>query len=425
MRRIFGKLMVELAERDKDVLLLVGDIGYRIFDEYRSKFPKRFINMGLCEQSMISVASGMALEGLKPYVYTITPFLIERPFEQIKLDINQQNVNVKLVGYADYPKQGPTHSEIDARGLMSLLDNVKSFFPKSSEDTINFFWEAYKNNGPAFISLKEDKKYKKFGEISDILAGQLPEIIKKIAKERSISEYAENPDFFDERLRKWHQYGLLTHTLKTKSAFSERLDTLLKTEGFYGKVEERMQEKIEGVEKKTLFNISIVLHDLGKVTCLHQNREDRGHEYLSATLLDTEFLENKLKATGLEKEHINYIRKCIETHDVIGKRIRDELKRQGKLSLDYVNNEDVKERCKSLAKEYDDVKLEIGLFFLCDTFGKLSIDESEVSGCQPAEKEIKIIDLLKSKGLHEDLRFGVMQQQVTLNLGEVYLKEVI
>ena len=66
--------------------------------------PKRFFNMGICEQSLIGVASGMALEGLKPWVYTITPFLIERPFEQIKLDIDQQNVNVKACWICRLPK---------------------------------------------------------------------------------------------------------------------------------------------------------------------------------------------------------------------------------------------------------------------------------------------------------------------------------
>ena len=76
--------------------MLVGDIGYGIFDEFRKNHPKKFFNLGICEQSLIGVAAGMALEGLKPWVYTITPFLIERPFEQIKLDVNEQKTNVKL-----------------------------------------------------------------------------------------------------------------------------------------------------------------------------------------------------------------------------------------------------------------------------------------------------------------------------------------
>ena len=63
---------------------------------FRRNHPKRFLIYRICEQSIIGFASGLALEGLKPWVYTITPFLIERPFEQIKLDIDQQNVNVNL-----------------------------------------------------------------------------------------------------------------------------------------------------------------------------------------------------------------------------------------------------------------------------------------------------------------------------------------
>jgi len=156
LRRTFGKIISELADEDEKIFVIVGDIGYRVFDEFRDKHPSRFINMGICEQSIISVCSGMALEGLKPWVYTITPFLIERPFEQIKLDIDQQNVNVKLVGFADYPTLGPTHTELNGKKLMQLLHNITSFFPKDGDETRIMINEAYHKNGPAFISLKSD-----------------------------------------------------------------------------------------------------------------------------------------------------------------------------------------------------------------------------------------------------------------------------
>ena len=158
MRRRFGKLINELAYKDDKIVLLVGDIGYGIFDEFRKNHKKRFFNMGICEQSIIGAAAGMALEGLKPWVYTITPFLIERPFEQIKLDIDQQKVNVCLVGFADYPNLGPTHSELNAKKLMSLFKNIKSYFPKDGNETEKAVFKSYKNNGPNFISLKTDKK---------------------------------------------------------------------------------------------------------------------------------------------------------------------------------------------------------------------------------------------------------------------------
>ena len=161
MRRVFGKTIDRIAQKDKKVILIVGDIGYGIFDDFRKNQPKRFFNLGICEQSIIGFASGMALEGFKPWVYTITPFLIERPFEQIKLDINQQKANVNLVGFADYPNLGPSHSELNAKKTMSVFKNIKSYFPKDSNETKKFIYKTYKSKLPTFISLKTDKKIKK------------------------------------------------------------------------------------------------------------------------------------------------------------------------------------------------------------------------------------------------------------------------
>lgn len=157
MRRIFGKIMNEIIKKDRKVVLCVGDIGYGIFDDVRRNYPKNFYNLGICEQSIIGVASGMALDGLKPWVYTITPFLIERPFEQVKLDIDQQKANVKLVGFADYPSLGPSHAEINAKKMMKLFKNIKSYFPKNSIETKKMIYKSYSYNGPSFISLKTDK----------------------------------------------------------------------------------------------------------------------------------------------------------------------------------------------------------------------------------------------------------------------------
>lgn len=155
MRKAFGNFVTELAGKDKSVVLLIGDNGYGLFDEFKEKYPDRFFNIGICEQSMVGVASGMALMGLKPYVYTITPFLMERAFEQVKLDIDQQNVNVKLVGYADYPDQGPTHAEvITINTCPYLFTNMLCFFPISASDTERVLGLSYKSEKPTFISLK-------------------------------------------------------------------------------------------------------------------------------------------------------------------------------------------------------------------------------------------------------------------------------
>jgi transketolase len=158
MRKRFGEVISKLADKNENIIIIVADIGFRVFDDFREKYPERFINMGICEQSIISVASGMALEGLQPWVYTITPFLIERPFEQIKLDIDHQNVNVNLVGYADYPNLGPTHKELNAKKTMELFNNIESFFPSDGDETEKMILQAYEREGPSFISLKSDPK---------------------------------------------------------------------------------------------------------------------------------------------------------------------------------------------------------------------------------------------------------------------------
>lgn len=155
MREAFSKGITELAESDESIIVLCGDFGYGVFDNYRKRFPKRFFNLGSCEQSIIGISAGMAISGFKPYVFSMTPFLIEKPFEQIKLDIDEQNVNVKLVGYADYPDQGATHGELNGRGLMGLLKNVVSYFPAGARETRKALLESYASKKPTFISLKK------------------------------------------------------------------------------------------------------------------------------------------------------------------------------------------------------------------------------------------------------------------------------
>ena len=124
MRRKFGKLINELAKKDDKIVLLVGDIGYGIFDDFRKNHPKKFFNLGICEQSLIGTASGMALEGLKPWVYTITPFLIERPFEQIKLDIDQQMFLINFIQQKCWEK---TKNKNIAKKLENLKSHLKGF----------------------------------------------------------------------------------------------------------------------------------------------------------------------------------------------------------------------------------------------------------------------------------------------------------
>ena len=155
MRRAFGKTIVRLAEKDPSVVLLTGDVEQEIA-EYKERFGDRYFNLGLCEQTMISMAAGMALEGMRPVVYSITPFLVERPFEQIKIDVDEQCLPVIMIGQDDYPTHGPTHRALDAEGLVKLFKNVVGFFPRNRFETEKAMLDAYLMKKPAIIRIKKD-----------------------------------------------------------------------------------------------------------------------------------------------------------------------------------------------------------------------------------------------------------------------------
>src|SRR5438552_2683054 len=112
MRNSFFKALYELARKDDKIIFLTGDLGYKIYDPFAKAYPDRFINAGCAEQNMVGMAAGLALEGFKPFIYSITPFATLRCFEQIRNDVVHNNLNVKIVGvgggYA-YGFNGATH----------------------------------------------------------------------------------------------------------------------------------------------------------------------------------------------------------------------------------------------------------------------------------------------------------------------------
>ena len=154
MRYTFGQELVKYMESDPTIYLICCDIGFGVFDEVKEKFPERVVNMGIAEQAAVGIASGMAMEGLKPILYTITPFLLERPFEVIKLNVVQQKQNVKLVSYGDYPDLGPTHITSDVDKLCECL-KLKLYKPELLDEMISQFKEIMEGNEPSFLYLKK------------------------------------------------------------------------------------------------------------------------------------------------------------------------------------------------------------------------------------------------------------------------------
>ena len=127
MRNAFAQQITALAQQDPRIVVLSGDIGNRLFDDLKAKCPGRFFNCGVAEANMIGMAAGLALSGLRPFCYTITPFLTYRCLEQIRVDLCYHHLPVVLVGTGaglSYASLGATHHSCEEMGMLRLLPHL-------------------------------------------------------------------------------------------------------------------------------------------------------------------------------------------------------------------------------------------------------------------------------------------------------------
>lgn len=158
MRGYFASELFKAMKKDDNIYLLMGDLGYAMFDKHRETFPQRCINCGASEQAMLDIAVGLAYSGAIPVVYSITPFLLYRPFETIRTYIDHEKLPVKLIGGGrdkDYHIDGISHHSEDDREIMSIFKNIESHWPESKEDvTENFVQKILYNIKPTYINLR-------------------------------------------------------------------------------------------------------------------------------------------------------------------------------------------------------------------------------------------------------------------------------
>jgi transketolase len=157
MRRTFADLVYEEMQRRPEIYVLTGDLGYMMWDSIRNDFSNRFYNVGCAEQLLMGCGVGLALEGKLPIVYSITPFLLYRPFEFIRNYLHHENVNVKLAGSGrgqDYYKDGFSHWAEEDRQILSVFPNIKVFYPETTEDLKVCFCEFLNCSEPSYINLK-------------------------------------------------------------------------------------------------------------------------------------------------------------------------------------------------------------------------------------------------------------------------------
>ena len=156
MRNAFAKEITNLSADNKKIVLLSGDIGNKLFDPFKSISADNFFNCGIAEANMMGVASGMAMSGLRPIVYTITPFTTTRCLEQIRVDACYHNVPVIIVGTGSglsYASLGPTHHSLEDFAIFRAIPNITLMAPADEIELTHCLVNALKLNSPVYIRI--------------------------------------------------------------------------------------------------------------------------------------------------------------------------------------------------------------------------------------------------------------------------------
>jgi len=149
LRQQFADTMLSVGQADENLAVIVGDISHGILQPFAKACPGRFFNIGILEPTMVSLGAGMARVGLYPVLHTIAPFLIERSFEQIKLDFcyHKLHGNIVSVGSAfDYSNLGSTHHCYGDFALLKTLPGMEITYPGSAVEFDTLFRQAYNND---------------------------------------------------------------------------------------------------------------------------------------------------------------------------------------------------------------------------------------------------------------------------------------
>jgi transketolase len=156
MRNEFAAELTRLAAEDQRLVLLSGDIGNRLYDDFKARFPQRFFNCGVAEANMMGVAAGLALCGLRPVVYTIAPFTTTRCLEQIRVDACYNHAPVVIVGVGAglaYAANGGTHHSCEDIALLRVLPHMTVVCPGDAWEACAALRASLGRDGPMYIRL--------------------------------------------------------------------------------------------------------------------------------------------------------------------------------------------------------------------------------------------------------------------------------
>ncbi|MGD0335693.1 MAG: transketolase C-terminal domain-containing protein [Candidatus Omnitrophota bacterium] len=160
IRDAFFDELYEIAREDKEVLFLTADMGALSLEKFKRDLPRQYINVGIAEQNMISVAAGLTLGGKKVFVYAIAPFITQRCYEQIKIDLACMRLSVTIIGAGAgivYNSDGFTHHAIQDIAIMRALPGMTILNPADSVTAAAVVRIARNSNGPVYVRIDKGK----------------------------------------------------------------------------------------------------------------------------------------------------------------------------------------------------------------------------------------------------------------------------
>ena len=159
MRDAFFDALYEIAKKDRNVIIVSADMGAPSLDKFRETLPSQFINVGIAEENMVTVATGLALEGKKVYLYAIMPFVTMRCYEMIKVDMSLMNIPITAVGVGagfGYDDSGPTHHSTEDITIMRTLPNMTVLNSTDSVLARALAGISYRLPGPSYVRLDRE-----------------------------------------------------------------------------------------------------------------------------------------------------------------------------------------------------------------------------------------------------------------------------
>lgn len=156
MRAAFSKALVDAALADERVILLTGDHGYALFDDFRKRCPDRYINAGIAEQNMVGVAAGLAKAGFRPVVYGLSAFVPVRVLEQIKIDVCYEKLPVIFTGDGAglvYSTLGTSHQSFEDIACLRAVPHIDIMSPCDAHELTACMRMAFEQAGPVYMRM--------------------------------------------------------------------------------------------------------------------------------------------------------------------------------------------------------------------------------------------------------------------------------